>query len=133
MRLCPGRSFRFGDYRLFRARQEYNEASSGLSGSRPTIDDLNRPAMLVHDFRYDREPEAYTAFLRREKWIENLLAQLDGNSRTRIRHPHLDASRIASHAVGDRNAEPAAGRAHGIVGVLYEIDKNLFAEIFIYP
>ena len=76
MRLCPGCSFRFGDYCLFRARQEYNEASSGLSGSRPTIDDLNRPAMLVHDFRYDREPEAYTAFLRREKWIKNLNLRL---------------------------------------------------------
>src|SRR5258708_2298644 len=34
----------------------------------------NRAAMVVHDFRYDGKSKAHSIFLRREKWIEDLLA-----------------------------------------------------------
>src|SRR2546428_795492 len=95
-RLSPGCRFRFRNDCLFRQRQEDHEASPGFSPGPLATEKFNRPAMFVHNLGHDGEPQAHTAFLGGEEWIEDLFAQLTRNSRPRIQHSHLDAAPLAS-------------------------------------
>src|SRR5579864_656517 len=80
-----GGCFCLRGYGLFRQRQEDHEAGAGFSANRLAIEKLNRAAMLVHDFRNNGKSQSHAAFLGGEKWIENLFANLGGNSWPRIR------------------------------------------------
>src|SRR5579864_3504121 len=74
-------------------REEHVEARA----ARGVLLQANRASMIVHDFRYDGKAETYSFFLRREKRIENLLAQFRRHAGARI----LDEHGYARFAIRD--------------------------------
>ena len=121
---APGAAFRA-------VRPAHQFAIPGLRVRRIAAEKLNRTVVFIDNFRNDGEPQSHAGLLRGDKRIEDLFAKLRWNSRPGIEHSHFDAAPLASFARPNRNAQPAPGLAHGVVGILHQIDEDLLGEIFV--
>src|ERR1700674_782777 len=82
-------------------REKHMEARA----ARGVVLQANRAAMVVHDFRDDGKTETYSVFLRREKWIENLLAQFGRHAGAGIFDDHAGARFAVRDFLRDRQAQ----------------------------
>src|ERR1700691_2757538 len=87
-----------------------------------------RTVMHIHNPGDDRQTQANSSFFRRHKRIENLFAQLGGNSRSTI----FDANfySFAPRAVGWIHGQPQCSSvgSHRVISILNQIDECLLAQ-----
>src|SRR6266571_2293712 len=92
----------------------------------------HKAAVLVHDLRNNGKPQADARLLRREKWIENLLAKLGRNAGTCVAKRDFDAVARAALCGRDLDAQSPAVRFHGLISVEREVLKDLLAETLVH-
>ena len=122
-----------------RSRKKHTEARAAVIFG----DELNRAAVIIHDFGNNRKPQADAGLLGRDEGIENLFAEFGGDARAGVFEFDGDARRAFARIRNDGDAQRAAwirlgrlrGRAafgaHGFEGVEDEIEENLFAELLV--
>src|ERR1039458_10451177 len=120
---CPAPGILFGN-----ARKKHVKTCS----LRRTVFDPDPAAMIVHNFGDDGKPKADAVLFRSEKGIEYLLAQGGGNARSGIFDDDAHARSAVRGFRRDGYAQDrfarGAGRVHGKIRVLDEVDECTLAE-----
>src|SRR5208337_4099500 len=128
---CPGRAQLGSRLRLASFIQREKKRKHRATPWR--ILDMDRPMMAVHDLRNNGEAEPYAGLLRGHKRVENLFAQLVGNTRAGVGEAEFQSFPIVLCSASNLDPQRAGviPILHGLVGVLNKIEEGLLAQALV--